>query len=230
MLGNIVNSVNGIAPVNGNVQLPEISGITMEDVADYLTDNNYQTQTDVTSYVQNEIQDFATDTDVTSYVAQELQDYALTSDLTGYAHTVDGVQAVDGVVDFNLSPNKWVKTDGAGHIATTDEIPIALSSTSNGYLYANNGSLQFKDDEYVDLSTAQNVSGHKTWNDDATFKADVMVSNPNSAGSLGLFNDNGTANIILNGGANGSFIDLNYNNGNDAFIMKRSTGLTIQDP
>ena len=143
-LGDIVNSVNGIAPVNGNVQLSEISGITIEDVAEYLDANSYQTQTDVTSYVQNEIQDFVTDTDVTSYVAQELQAYAL---------TVDGVQAVDGVVDFNLSPNKWMKTDGAGHIATTDETPIVLSAGNTGYLYANNGSLEFKQDEFVTLST-----------------------------------------------------------------------------
>ncbi len=217
-LGDIVNSVNGIAPVNGNVQLSEISGITIEDVAEYLDANSYQTQTDVTSYVQNEIQDFVTDTDVTSYVAQELQAYAL---------TVDGVQAVDGVVDFNLSPNKWMKTDGAGHIATTDETPIVLSAGNTGYLYANNGSLEFKQDEFVTLSTEQTITGKKrfTQNDVTIVDNSLLVVDASLTGNATTVSKNG---LTINSST--PFIDFSTPGtaANDSFIaMTAASGYRI---
>lgn len=232
VLGNIVNSVNGIAPVNGDVQLPEISGITIKDVADYLTDNNYQTQTDVTSYVQNEIQDFVTNTDVTSYVAQELQNYALTSDLTEYAHTVDGIQAVDGIVNFNLSPNKWMKTDSQGHLATTNSQPIELSTGNTGYLYANNGSLEFKQDEYVTLSTDQTITGKKkfTQNDVTIVDNSLLVVDTSLTGNGTSVSKNG---LTINSST--PFIDFSTPGtaANDSFIaMTAASGnrLGIDSP
>lgn len=65
-----------------------------------------------------------------------------------------------------------MKTDGDGHIATTNDVPIVLSSGNNGFLYANNGSLEFKTDEYVTLSTEQTITAKKTFDVGAT---DVII-------------------------------------------------------
>lgn len=74
--------------------------------------------------------------------------------LLDYVKTVDGVSPdANGNVSFGLGASKWMKTDSNGHIATTNETPIFLSAGNTGYLYANNGSLEFKNDEYVTLST-----------------------------------------------------------------------------
>lgn len=81
--------------------------------------------------------------------------------MTDYVETVDGIYPSNGAIDFNLGNNKWMKTNSTGHIATTDEVPIALSAGNTGYLYANNGSLEFKQDEFVTLSTEQTITGKK---------------------------------------------------------------------
>lgn len=45
------------------------------------------------------------------------------------AMEVDGHQAdTNGVVSFGLANGKWVKTDGDGHLTTTDETPIAIDT------------------------------------------------------------------------------------------------------
>ena len=46
-----------------------------------------------------------------------------------------------------------MKTDANGHISTTNDEPVTVSSQQDGYLYAANGQLTYKDDEYVTLDT-----------------------------------------------------------------------------
>ena len=46
-----------------------------------------------------------------------------------------------------------MKTDANGHISTTNDEPVTVSSQQDGYLYASNGQLTYKDDEYVTLDT-----------------------------------------------------------------------------
>lgn len=145
-----------------------------------------------------------------------MNNYALTSDLDAYAHTVDGHQAVDGEVDFGLLANKWVKTDSNGNLDTTSETPITLSSGNNGYLYSNNGTLQFKDEDYVTLSTAQDISGKKRFTQN-----DVIIVD-NSLLLVDTSTNNGTS-ISQNGVTINSttpFIDFSTpgTTANDAFI------------
>lgn len=59
-----------------------------------------------------------------------------------------------GDVSFELAPSKWMKTDEDGILSTTDDEPIILSSGATGYVYANNGNVEYKNEQYVDLSTA----------------------------------------------------------------------------
>lgn len=43
---------------------------------------------------------------------------------------VDGHQAdSDGIVNFGLAGNKWVKTTADGHLATTNDTPIAVDTS-----------------------------------------------------------------------------------------------------
>lgn len=231
-LGNIVNSVNNIAPVNGNVTLDTVD---MDDVEDYVGEQltNYVQQTDLTDYVQqNELTNYALTSDLADYaLTSDLADYALTSDLTDYVQTVDNIFPTNGNIDFNLDGNKWMKTDSNGHIATTNETPISLSAGNTGYLYANNGSLEFKQDEYVTLSTEQTITATKTFNNCNVVAANggrVMVQETNNTGS-GTSIGHGT--IVLNGANGATFIDFSTGTtANDAFIMKGTTGLAIQDP
>lgn len=141
VLGDIVNSVNNIAPVNGNVTLDLID---MQDVEDYvdgqLTD--YVQQGDLTGYVQqSELTNYVTQNDITSFVTDAEMENYVDLQLLDYVKTVDGVSPVNGNVSFGLGASKWMKTDASGHIATTNETPIFLSAGDTGYLYANNGSL-----------------------------------------------------------------------------------------
>jgi len=144
---------------------------------------------------------------------------------------VDGILPLNGAIDFNLDANKWMKTDSNGHIAITNETPISLSASNTGYLYANNGSLEFKQDEFVTLSTEQTITATKTFNNcnvKATNGGRVMVQDATSTGS-GTSIGHGT--IVLNGGNGTTFIDFyTGTTANDAFIMKGSTGLAIKDP
>ena len=160
VLGNIVNSVNNISPdANGNVELdiPDTDDIEAV-VADYISEQDFVQQDDITSFVtENDVTSYVDDV-LTSYATEQyvdtaVQDRAALSDLWDYARVVDGVSAVGGIVDFNLDSGKWVKTDSQGHLATTNSQPIELSTGNTGYLYANNGSLEFKQDEFVTLST-----------------------------------------------------------------------------
>lgn len=52
---------------------------------------------------------------------------------SGAVKSVDGHGPdADGAVSFGLAADKWLKTDGAGHIATADETPVALPSGKTG--------------------------------------------------------------------------------------------------
>lgn len=193
VLGNIVNSVNNIAPVNGNVTLDLID---MQDVEDYvdgqLTD--YVQQGDLTSYVQqSELTNYVTQNDITSFVTDTEMENYVDLQLLDYVKTVDGVSPVNGNVNFGLGTNKWMKTDASGHIATTNETPIFLSAGNTGYLYANNGSLQFKNDEYVTLSTQQDISGKKRFTqndvtivDNSLLLVDSQTNNGTSVSKNGV--------------------------------------------
>ena len=189
------------------------------------------TENDVTSYVEDVLTSYATE----QYVDTAVQDRAALSDLQDYARVVDGVSAAGGIVDFNLDSGKWVKTDSQGHLATTNSQPIELSTGNTGYLYANNGSLEFKQDAFVDLSTSQTVDGHKTWIDDATFVMGarfyegVTVQNPSQPCQVFITGGQERASVHMRGGSSGSYISMNYNGGQDSFIMKNAAGLTIQD-
>ena len=142
--------------------------------------------------------------------------YALTSDLDVYAHTVDGHPAINGEVDFGLLANKWVKTDINGNLDTTSETPITLSSGNNGYLYSNNGTLQFKDENYVTLSTAQNISGAKrfTQNDVTIVDNSLLVIDASSNNGTSI-SKNG---VVIN--STTPFIDFSTPGtaANDSFI------------
>lgn len=62
--------------------------------------------------------------------------------LTGLVYSVDNhIPGASGDVDFGLDGGKWMKTDSNGHLAVTDEIPVALSAGNTGYLYSNDGTL-----------------------------------------------------------------------------------------
>ena len=72
----------------------------------------------------------------------------------GKVKTVDGKEPDDnGNVSFNLTGGKWLKSDANGHIITSAEDPLSLDDEETGYLYNNNGTLEYKDDEYVTLDT-----------------------------------------------------------------------------
>jgi hypothetical protein len=50
--------------------------------------------------------------------------------IVGVATSVDGhAPGEGGAVSFGLANGKWVKTDADGHLATTDETPIAIDTT-----------------------------------------------------------------------------------------------------
>lgn len=93
-------------------------------------------------------------------------------------------------MSFGLANGKWVKTDANGHLATSDENPVVVNSANKGYLYANNGTVAFKNEEYVDLTSNQTISGKKT------FTTDVAIHND---GSL-LVTDSNGGTSISNGG------------------------------
>lgn len=164
VLGNIVNSVNNVAPINGDVDLGEIVySVNNIPAVNGNVEISCMSMDEVTAYIDK--QGFALTSDLTSYaLTSDLENYALTSELAEYAHTVDGHPAIDGEVNFALRGNKWVITNSSGNLTTTDLVPIALSSSNTGYMYANNGQLEFKKEQgqYVTLSTEQNITGKKT--------------------------------------------------------------------
>lgn len=64
---------------------------------------------------------------------------------SGTVAAVDGVLPdATGNVNFEFQSDKWLKTDGNGHIKTTDEQPVTVLSTEHGFLYNDNGALQYK--------------------------------------------------------------------------------------
>ena len=231
VLGDIVNSVNNIAPVNGNVTLDLID---MQDVEDYVNGQltDYVQQGDLTGYVQqSELTNYVTQNDITSFVTDAEMENYVDLQLLDYVKTVDGVSPVNGNVSFGLGASKWMKTDASGHIATTNETPIFLSAGDTGYLYANNGSLQFKSDEYVTLSTQQDISGKKRFTqndvtivDNSLLVIDSQTSNGTSVAKNGVTINSSTP-----------FIDFSTPGtaANDTFIaMTAASGyrLGVQSP
>ena len=78
--------------------------------------------------------------------------------------SVDGHQPdALGAVDFGLTGNKWVKTDASGHLTTSQTDPISIDSQQSGYLYNTNGTLSYKDEDYVTTDTVQTIVESKTF-------------------------------------------------------------------
>lgn len=72
--------------------------------------------------------------------------------------SVDGHQPDTlGAVDFGLTGNKWVKTDANGHLTVSQSDPISPDSQQTGYLYNTNGTLSYKDENYVTTDTVQTI-------------------------------------------------------------------------
>lgn len=166
-LTSMVKSVNNVFPVNGNV---EISSTSMDEVTAYIDEQGFALTSDLADYA----------------LTSDLANYALTSDLDEYAHTVDGHPAIDGYVDFALAENKWVMTNSSGNLTTTNLVPISLSSGNNGYLFSNNGSLEFKQDEYVTLGTEQTLSATKRFDNCNVVAREggrLLVTNSQSQGA-----------------------------------------------
>lgn len=84
---------------------------------------------------------------------------------------IDGhISTPHGVVDFGLANNKWLKSNAQGHIVTTDETPVTIDATRTGYVYADEGQLTYKDEEYVTLGTTQTITASKTFDANQYFK------------------------------------------------------------
>lgn len=223
---------------------------TKNELTNFVEQNeltNYATHNELTSYVQqSELTDYVTQNELTNYVTQnELTDYATQSDIADlvtedevetYVETqlLDYVKSVDGLtplangdIDFNLASNKWMKTDANGHLATTNETPISLSSNNNGYLYANNGQLQFKNDEYVTLSSEQTITGKKrfTQNDVTIVDNSLLIIDASSSSNGTSVSKNG---LTIN--ASTPFVNFSTPGtaANDAFIaMTAASGYRL---
>ena len=106
------------------------------DLTNYATKTDLQSYTPLTSFnTLNTSFGELTGTvdDLADTVQQINDDYVTQNDLTAFVKQVDGHGPdANGAVSFNLTGNKWVKTDGSGHIATTDETPISLPSGTTG--------------------------------------------------------------------------------------------------
>lgn len=216
-LTSMVKSVNNVFPVNGNV---EISSVTMEDVEDYVEEQNFATEDYVTNQLTNYV-DIGT-------LETTLEDYATQADIEGMVTEVDGILPLNGAIDFNLDANKWMKTDSNGHIGTTNEIPISLSATNHGYLYANNGSLEFKQEQYVTLSTEQTITAKKTFDADVKItNSDLIIQNALSSGLGALLNH---SHLLLN--SDTPYINLQKGNNisSDSYITIVNNSLDIKNP
>lgn len=134
-----VKSVNEISPDGqGNVDLGEL----VYSVNETTPDQNGNVDLDIAGTVQDALDD-GTIT-ITNIVQDAIDDGSID---VGKVKTVDGISPdAQGDVDFGMTGNLWMKTDANGHIWTTNETPIALQAGDNGYLFATNGVLSFKDE------------------------------------------------------------------------------------
>ena len=149
-----VKKVNSISPdANGNVEVD----VGVKSVDGYLPDPN-------TGNV---------DLGVVLAINDQLPDANGDVYLTGFVKSVDGhYPDENGAVDFGLTANKWLKSNTQGQIATTDDVPIVKDSTTKGYIYNNHGTIEYKDEEYVDLTSDQTITGRKTFNNDVAIHND----------------------------------------------------------
>ena len=124
----VVTSVNSNTPdLNGNVSLTGY--VTQSELTDYVT------QDELTDYVtQNELTDYVTQNELTGYATQQDVDDvidAIEQELTAYVQSVDGHTPTNGAIDFGLTGSKFVKTDSNGHLTTTNDKVVTVSSNDN---------------------------------------------------------------------------------------------------
>ena len=147
--------------------------------------------------------------------------------LTGFVKSVDSYYPDEnGDIDFGLAANKWLKSNTQGHIATTDDVPIIKDATTKGYIYNNYGTIEYKDEEYVDLTSNQTITGKKTFNNDvAIHNGSLLVADAN--GGTSVSKSGVTINTIMpfinfstpGTAANDAFIVLDSNAGNKIVLM-----------
>lgn len=113
----------------------------------------------------------------------------------GKVKTVDGHEPDEnGEVSFQLTASKWLKSNEQGHIETTDDEPLSLDDEEEGYLYNNNGTLEYKDDEYVTIDGDETITGEKT------FENTLYISNGTTQYDASLLIDNSNNLILSQGG------------------------------
>jgi hypothetical protein len=107
----VVTSINGNTPNDGAVTMTVV-----ESVDGVSPDANGDVQLDAVKTVNSISPDASGDVDLGDIV-----------------YSVDGLSPdANGDVSFGLAASKWMKTDASGHIATTNETPIALPSGYTG--------------------------------------------------------------------------------------------------
>jgi hypothetical protein len=155
-----VTSVNGISPnENGNVAI----------VVGVLTINN--NRPDTNGNIEIDVGDGYVKS-VNGELPNESGNVAL-----NVVESVDGIAPIDGNVSFNLGSNKWVKTDSLGHLTTATTEPFVPDTAKEGYIWNNNGTIEYKDGEFVTLSTEQTITAKKTWDKGGRFNDAVEVYN-----------------------------------------------------
>ena len=98
--------------------------------------------------------------------------------------------------------------------------------------------MQVKNEQYVDLSTAQTANGEKTWGDRANFYGIVSVKKELGAGNVNIeYDSNNMASITMLGGAGGTVISMSQTGSNiDTYLTKTAaygfrahddTGITL---
>ena len=240
-------SVNNYLPdANGNITVPNIDTSNCVLITD-INNNTTQGRTGVAGYYYANIAYTGTLPGglsnlydwVGAYSYQTLDEeitdlgYIKEDDLGDLAYldtvTVDGHESdSSGVVSFNLTGSKWVVTDANGHLATTNDVPLVVNPSSTGYLYSTNGTISYKDEQYVDMTTAQIVAGVKTWVNNAIFGGTVHVSTDNNWGSIHLENASGSSFVNVYG-RDSSIIGFGTNVGTTSTITKTSFITAIQE-
>ena len=213
-LSDYVQTVDGVGPdENGNV---ELSGY-VKTVDGVEPDADGNVQLDLSGYVKT-VDDIEPDENGNV-------------ELTGVVRSIEGQYGPDevGDISFGLSPNKWVVTDALGCLSSTDDMPVVLSANAKGYVYADNGGVTYRDEQYVDLSTAQTANGQKTWNDNATFHGTVSISNPSGVGAITMANYNASTSIMARGNSMADIQLTTAGQGTAFQILKAGTATTLTD-
>ena len=153
-LGNIVYSVNNATPdANGNVTInipvqtvvsvdhksPDQQGNIQLNAICTINGHNGDSVgnfSGVATSVNGEVPDVNGNVDLGDlvyFVNGNAPDANGDVDLGDIVNSVDGHSPdANGAVSFGLTASKWMKTDASGHIATSNETPIALPSGYTG--------------------------------------------------------------------------------------------------